>query len=220
MGNNAGFVFLLVAALLAAAAGQCRTIVNNACQTATQSANPNSLVGKQLNADVGCPCSGCATCARIKNPPFSKQCSITLALILDNTGSLDPYCSGVQTAVSGFVKGLANIQNAGGTVNLSIMKFANSQKLVYAQQPLTAAYAADAVAWTAGGTAGAASTQPGLAGYCNPTDGGTNWAGALLFAAQLVNSGTSGFGGKWEGRRGICLNVLKIFLFSCFRQSP
>jgi hypothetical protein len=134
-------------------------------------------------------CGGCPYCCRVANPAFSKQCSLNTVLILDNTKSLDPYCSSVKPAVSSFVGGLNNIVNAGGSVHLGVLLFMDNPYVVWDMTPVTASFLSAVQVWigtasTTGSTVTGvypAGTQ--VKGYCTNT-GTTNWAAALYLAAQ------------------------------------
>jgi hypothetical protein len=134
-------------------------------------------------------CKGCPYCCRVQNPSFSKQCALNTVLILDNTASLDPYCSSVKPAVASFVNGLNNIVNAGGSVKLGVLLFKENPFVVWDMTTVTASFLTSVQNWvgtatTNGGTVtGVFPSGTQVGGYCTNT-GYTNWAAALYLAAQ------------------------------------
>ncbi len=173
----------------------------NSCANGGCCLKGNAVAGSRLG------CTGCPTCCRVKNPTFNKQCGLSTVLILDNTISLDPYCSSVKPAVASFVNGLNNIVNAGGSAKLGVIKFQQTPTVVWDMTECNAAFLTQVQSWvgtaTTNGKSDLLPLQCALTpspfagnsvtavfpagqtvyGYCTHT-GYTNWAGALLMALQ------------------------------------
>lgn len=184
---------LLVSFLIAAHAATTGQTLPPAC---TLTSPANCVKGRTCVAGGCCvagspanQCSGCPYCCRVQNPTFSKQCALNTVLILDNTKSLDPYCSSVKPAVASFVNGLNNIVNAGGSVHLGVLLFKENPFIVWDMTPVTPTFLTSVQNWigtstTNGGTVtGVFPTGTQVQGYCLGT-GFTNWAAALYLAAQ------------------------------------
>jgi len=173
------------------------TTIGQTLPTACTPVSPATCVAGATCANKGCcisgspsaSCAGCATCCRVANPPFSKQCALNTVLILDNTASLNPYCSSVKPAVASFVNGLNNIVNAGGSVKLGVLLFKENPYIVWDMTQVTAPFLTSVQNWvgtasTNGNTVtGVFPSGTQVGGYCTNT-GYTNWAAALYLAAQ------------------------------------
>jgi hypothetical protein len=136
-------------------------------------------------------CTGCPYCCRVKNPSFTKQCSLNAVLILDNTISLAPYCfSSIIPAVASFTNGLNSIVGAGGNVNLGVLLFQQSATVVFDMAPATPIYLDTIGKWIGNsngyGSSVSAAFPVGtqLPAYCTNL-GATNWAVGLLMATQF-----------------------------------
>ncbi len=121
-------------------------------------------------------CSSCATCKRLANPCFNKQCQINVVLILDQSASIRATSTGynavndVRTGVNAFITGMQSVVNVGGTVNMGVITFDTLANLTFEMSPFTPAF------------------QNGLINYVNNvylTQGQqTNWAAALELASR------------------------------------
>lgn len=94
-----------------------------------------------LDSAVGSTCTTCPTCCRSTNPCFSKQCSMNLVLVLDNSASIRPFRDDVRIGVQGFINGMLQIVAVGGTANMGVVKFSTAANVEFPMTTIDPTYA-------------------------------------------------------------------------------